>query len=264
MKGVDFQRLLSWLTRNIIMKIIIIRHAEPDYKNKTLTNKGFREAELLGKYLKDTKIDYMYSSPLPRARFTADAIVKYNKTKTYEVFDYLREFDSRIDLPYANNHLLWDLRPSFLNDNKELYDINKWTDASVVNDKVKAHYQSIKDGFSALLEKHGYKKKGVYYDVVKPNHDNIVIACHFGLGSFLLSELLNIAPSALLNHTCAQASSVTTVVTEERVKSKAIFRMLSFGSIEHLVVNDENPSFMARFDEVYGDGNGKFDEDDDE
>ena len=64
------------------MKITIIRHAEPDYKNNTLTKKGFYEAELLGKYLKDEKIDAMYSSPLPRAKYTADAIVKYNQQKT--------------------------------------------------------------------------------------------------------------------------------------------------------------------------------------
>ena len=63
------------------MKISIIRHAEPDYENNTLTKNGFVEADLLGQFLKDEKIDYIYSSPLPRAYFTADAIVKYNKTK---------------------------------------------------------------------------------------------------------------------------------------------------------------------------------------
>ena len=29
------------------MRIIFIRHGEPDYDNNTLTEKGFREAELL-------------------------------------------------------------------------------------------------------------------------------------------------------------------------------------------------------------------------
>ena len=246
------------------MKITIIRHAEPDYKNKTLTEKGFREADFLGKYLKDSKIDYIYSSPLPRAKYTADAIVKYNKTKTYEVFDYLREFDSRVDLPYAENHLLWDLRPAFLQENIKAYEKDGWTELPFVSQKVKEHYNLIKDGFAALLEKHGYKQNGVLYDVIKPNHDNIVITCHFGLGCFLLSELLNLPVMAILNHTCAQPSSVTTVVTEERTAGKAIFRMLSFGAIEHLVLNDEKPSFMARFDEVAGDGDGKFDEDDDD
>lgn len=33
------------------MKILIIRHAEPDYALDSLTEKGFREARLLGEYL---------------------------------------------------------------------------------------------------------------------------------------------------------------------------------------------------------------------
>ncbi len=243
------------------MKITIIRHAEPDYANHTLTKKGFKEAEILGKFLKDSKIDYLYSSPLERARYTADAIVKYNAVKTYKVYDFLREFNSCVDLPYIKSHLIWDLRPDFLSENPELYDYNKWVEHGVMNDGVKEHYNTIKKEFSALLEKHGYKKNGVLYDVIKPNHDNIVITCHFGLGSFLLAELLNIPVIALLNHTCAQPSSVTTVVTEERMKGKAIFRMLTFGGIEHLVTMKEPPSFMARFDEVYGDGNANIDED---
>lgn len=247
------------------MKISIIRHAEPDYKNNTLTEKGFREADLLGKYLKDEKIDAIYCSPLPRAKYTADAIVKYNKTKTYEVFEYLKEFNTRIDLPYKKNHLVWDLRPKYLNDNPLLYDKDRWLEVKEVNfDGIKSHYQSVKDLLGSILKKHGYEKNGYYYNVLNSNHDHIVFVCHFGLGSFILSELLNISPNALLNHTCAQPSSVTTVYTEERQKGKAIFRMLNFGAVEHLIFNGEKPSFMARFDEVFGDGNGKFDEDDDD
>ena len=63
------------------MKITIIRHAEPDYENNTLTEKGFKEAEILGKYLKDEKLDYIYVSPFARADYTAKAILKYNKNK---------------------------------------------------------------------------------------------------------------------------------------------------------------------------------------
>ena len=42
------------------MKISIIRHAEPDYENTTLTANGFIEADLLGKFLKDENIDYKH------------------------------------------------------------------------------------------------------------------------------------------------------------------------------------------------------------
>ena len=39
------------------MKILIIRHADPDYERDTLTEKGLFEAELLARTLQDEKID---------------------------------------------------------------------------------------------------------------------------------------------------------------------------------------------------------------
>ncbi len=228
------------------MKISIIRHAEPDYENNTLTQKGFKEAELLGEFLKDEKIDYIYSSPLERARYTADAIVKYNKTKTYKVLEFLREFEPD----------MWDNAPSLLSSDERLYDKNRWLDVDFngLNQAISDRYEFVKKELASLIEKHGYKKNGPIYDVVSANKDHIVLTCHFGLQSFLLSELLNIPLVAIINHTCAAPSSVTTIVTEEREKGKAIFRMLAYGQTTHLKLNDEPVSFMARFCEVYGDG----------
>ncbi len=228
------------------MKLTIIRHAEPDYENNTLTEKGFKEAEILGKYLQNEKIDYIYSSPLNRAKFTADAIVKYNKTKTIKVLDFLREFDPE----------MWDNAPSFLQSDERLYDKKRWleVDFNGLNDQIQARYDFVKAELSTLLEKHGYRKNGVYYDVLNANNDNIVFTCHFGLESYLLSELLNIPLVAIINHSCAAPSSVTTVVTEEREKGKAIFRMLSYGETTHLKLAGEPVSFMARYAEIYGDG----------
>lgn len=242
------------------MKITIVRHAEPDYKNKTLTQKGFREADLLGRYLSGEKIDYIYCSPLPRAKYTADAIVKYNKNKNYEVIDSFREFNYHLlNLPYKENHLLWDLRASFLQENLDLYDKDKWTENKYISSELKSSYIQAVTDFLHIIEKHGYKKDGVGFKVEKPNRDHIYITCHFGLGSLLMAELLNVSPNALLNHTCLVASSYATFVTEEREEGLAIFRMLSFGNVEHLIYNGEEPSFMARFDEIYGDGIGEKD-----
>ena len=227
------------------MKITIIRHAEPDYENNTLTKKGFNEAEILGKYLKDSKLDYIYVSPLARADLTAKAILKYNQNKNYKTLEWLHEFT-----PFC-----WDKLPSYLNADGRLYDMNKWVDVPGVGDEtIKDKYEWVKSNFNALLEKHGYKKSGIYYKVIKPNHYNLVFVCHFGIESFLLSELLNIPVQALINHTCASPTAITTVYTEEREKGKAIFRLNVFGSEEHLIMAKEPISFMARFDEVYGDG----------
>ena len=53
------------------MKILIIRHGEPDYERDSLTEKGWREASLLADRLCETKIDAFFVSPLGRARDTA-------------------------------------------------------------------------------------------------------------------------------------------------------------------------------------------------
>ena len=58
------------------MKLVIIRHADPDYPNNTITEKGKVEAELLAKFLKGKKLDYVYCSPMGRAQDTCLASQK--------------------------------------------------------------------------------------------------------------------------------------------------------------------------------------------
>ena len=53
------------------MKLLIIRHAEPDYAHDSLTEKGFREAELLSEKLAQSSITDLYCSPMGRAQRTA-------------------------------------------------------------------------------------------------------------------------------------------------------------------------------------------------
>lgn len=53
------------------MRLLLIRHGEPDYEHDSLTKKGFKEAEYLAEYLADVKIDQCYVSPLGRAKATA-------------------------------------------------------------------------------------------------------------------------------------------------------------------------------------------------
>ena len=58
------------------MRILIVRHGEPDYAHDTLTEKGWREAELLSERLCKEKIDDFYVSPLGRAKDTASLTLK--------------------------------------------------------------------------------------------------------------------------------------------------------------------------------------------
>lgn len=46
------------------MKLVIVRHADPDYSIDSLTPTGWKEAELLSERLVKTPADAYYVSPL--------------------------------------------------------------------------------------------------------------------------------------------------------------------------------------------------------
>jgi len=116
---------------------------------------------------------------------------------------------------------------------------------------VKSEADKVFKGIDKILEKNGYVREGNLYRAVKPNRDTIVLFCHFGVECVILSHLLGISPVVLWHGCCALPTSVTTLVTEERRKGIAYFRMLSFGDTSHLYIAGEEPSFSARFCETY-------------
>ena len=112
-------------------------------------------------------------------------------------------------------------------------------------------YKAVIDGLDALLAAHGYPRQGEFYRAERPNTDTVVLFCHFGVECVLLSRLLNVSPMILWHGTCAAPSSVTTLVTEERREGQAYFRMGAFGDTSHLYAGGREPSFAARFCEMY-------------
>ena len=70
------------------MKLLIVRHGEPDYEHDSLTEKGWREAELLADRLCRLNIRAFYVSPLGRAQATARPTLERLGRKA-EVLDWL-------------------------------------------------------------------------------------------------------------------------------------------------------------------------------
>ena len=50
------------------MRLIFIRHGEPDYEHDSLTEKGWREAKLLAARTKDWHVDDFYVSSMRFSR----------------------------------------------------------------------------------------------------------------------------------------------------------------------------------------------------
>ena len=80
------------------MKLMIVRHGEPDYSIDSLTPKGWREAELLAKRLSKLDIKDFYVSPLGRAQDTASFTLK-KMGRQAKVLPWLHEFDAPMRKP---------------------------------------------------------------------------------------------------------------------------------------------------------------------
>ena len=234
------------------MKILIIRHGEPDYKHDSLTKKGCKEAKLLAQKMDGFNVKAFYLSPLGRAQKTASYTLKRQK-RTGETLDWLQEFRGSVKRADGSDTCCWDRLPcTFTQD--EIYYSDRWHAGDLYRGtNVKAEYDKVCEGLDALLAKHGYIHEGRHFRVENSNHDTIVLFCHFGVESVLLSHLFGISPMVFWHNTVALTSSVTTLITEERQKGIAIFRMCGFSDIGHLYAGGEKPSFQARFCECFED-----------
>ncbi len=238
------------------MKILIIRHGDPDYEHDSLTETGWKEAELLSNRLTKMDIKDFYVSPLGRAKDTAKCTLE-KMGRTAEEKEWLQEFRPSIkrpNIPEEEKGCIWDWLPQDWTKEPRFFDMDQWTQVKEMQEadiNIREEYERVCTGLDELLTSHGYVRENKYYRVEKANNDTIILFCHFGLECILLSHLLNIPPMLLLHGMAAAPTSVTTLNTEERRKGIAYFRMSSFGDISHLYVAGQEPSKAARFCECY-------------
>lgn len=234
------------------MRILIIRHGDPDYEKDSLTEKGWHEAELLADKMAKLDVKAFYVSPLGRAQDTAGVTLK-KINRTAKTYHWLREFNAPI-YEHGKHCGPWDLLPSFYTNQDDFYNIQKWGDTKFMKKGgVKSEYDKVCKNFDKILRNHGYERHDKYYKVNSANTDTIVFFCHFGVECVLLSHLLNISPVSLWQGFCAAPSSVTSLYSEEREKGIAVFRCNAFGDTSHLYAGNEEPAFAARFCETFDD-----------
>ncbi len=233
------------------MKLLLIRHGDPDYEHDTLTEKGWREVRLLAERLEKLPIRSMYCSPLGRAQDTARETLKRMRREA-TVLDWLQEFPGQIKDPNTGeNRIPWNLLPSYWTRQPELYDKDHWLTGAVMSSgNVKETYQNIACEVDKLLAEYGYHREGLCYRTQQGNQDTLVFFCHLGVQFAILSHLLGLSPAVLWQSFFVAPSSVTTVVTEEREKGIAVFRCQALGDTSHLYAGGECVSPSGLFEEM--------------
>ena len=234
------------------MRLMIVRHGDPDYSIDSLTERGWKEAALLVPRMEKLDVKAFYVSPLGRARDTASLTLKAMGREA-EVMPWLREFAPKVTIPQREDAgVCWDWMPGDWTKEPRFFDRNRWFEPEpFASAGVEAEAKWVWSELDKLLAKYGYVREGDAYRVEQSNTDTIVFFCHFGLECVLLGHLLNLSPMALWHGTCAAPTSVTVLNTEERRKGIAYFRMSTFGDTSHLYAAGEKPAFAAHFREVF-------------
>ena len=177
------------------MLLYIVRHGHPDYATDSLTERGWLQAEAVGKRLAATGIDQVYASPMGRARQTAEPTCRlldlpcqiepwahevqeerwteepYGKPVSVTMVQntYYRE-NGGIDLPYDRAYEAVGFR------------------ASGMKDAV----AYIEEGGRDFLERLGYKEENGVYRILRANEDRVALFCHSIMARAWISTLLHI------------------------------------------------------------------------
>jgi len=134
------------------MKILIIRHADPDYTIDSLTEKGKKEAELLSQRLIKSNIKRSYVSPLGRAKHTAEYTLK-KLGKKATVCDWLREFHAPINRPDKTEKIIpWDWYPTDWTKTENFFDTEKWGKNPIMEEgKVAEEYTRVTNELDKII-----------------------------------------------------------------------------------------------------------------
>ena len=244
------------------MRIIFIRHGDPDYPNDALTEKGVKEAKLLSDRIVNwpTEQFHFYCSPLGRAKQTASYTLE-RLGRQAVTYDWLKEFAYFIEDPTtARIGVPWDFMPEYWTEIPQMYDREGWkkTDIYRSNPELLPAYQDACDGLDRILAEYGYQRHHNYYintnDMTQngePRHDTVVIFCHLGITCVMMSHLLGISPVLLLHGLYLAPTSVTILNTEERMNHIAAFRAQVIGDTAHLVQIGEPVSAVGAFSELF-------------
>ncbi|MEH2178154.1 histidine phosphatase family protein [Nostoc sp.] len=180
-------------------RVIIVRHGQSSYNTErriqgrtdasTLTEKGRKDASKVGKALSNILFNAIYSSPLQRAKHTADIIYSELATHTeqsaaLQVSDLLLE----IDLPLWEGLLTAQVKQKFAEDYRnwhqhpdELRMLLNDAEGTREHFPVLALYEQARQFWQEILSQH--------------QGETILIVGHNGINRALISTALGISPS---------------------------------------------------------------------
>lgn len=221
------------------MRLHLIRHGEPDYATDTLTAHGRREAACLRTWVARERPALAYSSPLGRARQTAELALAGSGLAA-PVEDWTAEIHGARAV--GSPHCWWDVDGHELRNDAYLAS-RDWADQpTLATTRAPAECARVAADSDAFLARHGLVRHGGHYRCAGTLPDGIAVFCHGGFGLIWLGHLLALPVPLMWAGFVLHTASVTTVLFDERTPGVATPRLLHLGDIGHLLAAGVEPS----------------------
>ena len=227
------------------MLLYFVRHGIPDYETDTLLPEGKLQAELVSERMIKSGVDVIYSSPMGRARETAQPTAEKTGLPV-NILPWAYELgpETYTTLPDGEktaiswiNGTYW-MQPAFRNGTPE-----DFLKLDLVKDTgFPDRYRMITEGLDELLLQHGYRRNANgFYDIVKPSDEHIALFCHCAMMRVMFSHLTNI-PYQYLNFTLVSNFTGVTVFSFEPWETEdreLVPRLISYGDVGHIYTDEE-------------------------
>ena len=232
------------------MLLYIVRHGHPVYApEEKLTELGHRQARALAPRLVEAGITKIFSSPLRRARETAqptaDALGLPIEIEPWTSEDLAWD---RFTKPVSTDKVPWGTTWVWFSDdpgqfvrgaNHDCGD--RWAEIEPMSvvPQARAGYEQLMADSDEFLEKLGYKRDGNEYVITEPNDERVAVFCHQGFGLTWLSHLLRIPPTIFWNEFDISHSGVTIVEFRNYACGRTVPKCLCLSDLSHLFAADD-------------------------
>ncbi len=205
------------------MRMIFVRHGDPNYGKDILTPLGHAQAEAAGKRLSDEKVQRIYSSPCGRALETAEHIAEWVKfpKKEITVLPFMREIAwgaTEGEELYLKGHP-WYLVDHMIENGKSIIDGTWREDDFFKRNQATAICENVGKEFDRFLCELGFCREGDYYRVGEAIDGTVVLTSHGGSSSAVLAHIFNMPLPFILNFIHPEMTAIT-VISFEGEKGK--------------------------------------------
>ncbi len=174
------------------MKIVFVRHGDPNYAQDCLTELGRRQAWKAAERVAREGIDKIYASTCGRAMETA-AYAAERLGMDVTGLDFMREIGWGGEDGLVCNGHPWSCADDVLLNGGDLRGDGWREHRNFKNNRVLQYVDAIPPAFDRLLARHGYVREGRLYRCVGAGHETIAVYSHQGSSSVAISHLLGLS-----------------------------------------------------------------------